>query len=155
MKNKKKNSVVSKLFKKRNTNKQNDMDILLSDAMYAPNMGISPKKYIAEKVYDLEQNDFKALCMDFLKNAKPDEYNASYMDAVIENSGFCDIKDVYVQRCDHIKVIKTAEELIRNGDLCHAKDQLQYFLEDRDEIDRKLVKYRRIYWAGTSLAEEV
>ena len=36
-----------------------------------------------------------------------------------------------------------------------AKNKLQYFLEDREENARELEKYRRIYWSGTSLAEEV
>lgn len=122
--------------------------------MYAPNVGLMPKEYqISPELNDLEAN-FKKLCEDFLKKANPDEFNSSYMDAVIERICVDAISFIKVQRCDHERLIRKVLDIMHRGDYIDARNKYQYFMEDKEENAKELRKYRRIYWAGTSLEEE-
>lgn len=54
--------------------------------MYAPNMGLAPKDYqLSPKLTELEET-FEGICKAFLKEANPDMFNSSYMDAIIERT---------------------------------------------------------------------
>lgn len=151
----KKKSVDSRPTEKRSINSPNEINTSVEIPMYAPNMGLMPKEYqISPQLNDLEKR-FKEMCESFLTKSNPDEFNSSYMDAVIERICVDAIRFVKVQRCDHEQLIMKALDAMHNGDYSDAKNKLQYFLEDREANARELEKYRRIYCAGTSLAEEV
>lgn len=154
-KNKKKKSVDSTLTERRNINNQNEINSEVKIPVYYSNMGLRPKEYqISSQLSDLEER-FKELCERFLSKANPDEFNSSYMDAVIDRICIESINFINVQRCDHEQLIVKSLNNMYNGDYCDAKIKLQIFLNDRDENARELEKYRRLKWAGTSLAEGV
>lgn len=108
MKNMKKKSVDSRPTEKRSINSPNEINTSVEIPMYAPNMGLMPKEYqISPQLNDLEKR-FKELCESFLSKSKPDEFNSSYMDAVIERICIDAIRFVKVQRCDHEQLIMKA-----------------------------------------------
>ncbi len=123
--------------------------------MYAPNMGIEPKEYqFSPDLNDLITR-FQSICMEFLNKANPDEYNSTYMDAVIDRICLESIDFLEVQRIEHKKLINKLIQAMHEGDLNDANNKLDQFLSDKEEIDRELTKYRRICWAGTSLEEVI
>lgn len=133
----------------------NEINTSVEIPMYAPNLGLMPKEYqLSPQLYEFERN-FKDVCMEFLTTAHPDQYNSSYMDAVIEK--ICDDAKCFVevQRCDHERLITDVLHAMHDGDLEGAKDRLQLLLSDKDCNEKELMKLRRIHWAGTSFAEEV
>ena len=151
----KQNSVDSIPTEKRSINNPNEINNEVKLPVYYSNMGLMPKEYqISPHLNDLEKH-FKELCESFLSKANPDEFNSSYMDAVIERMCVDAIKFIMVQRCDHEQLIINSLNDMHNGDYCDAKIKLQLFQNDRDENTHELAKYRRLKWAGTSLAEEV
>ena len=153
--NMKNNHADSNSAEKRRINSPNEINTLVEIPMYPPNMGLTPKEYQISVQLDSLEKNFKELCEDFLRKSKPDEFNTSYMDAVIERICIDAISHVKVQRCDHVQLIINALDTMHNGDYVAAKNKLQLFLTDKEENARELKKYRRIYWSGTSLAEEV
>lgn len=151
----KQKSVDSRPTEKRSINNPNEINDSVEIPMIAPNMGLRPKEYqISPQLNELERK-FQSLCEEFLSKSNPDEFNSSYMDAVIERICIDAIKFIEVQRGDHEQLILKVLETMHYGDYIEAKKELQYFLEDRETNARKLEKYRRILWHGTSLAEEV
>lgn len=151
---KKKKSGADGFTEKRSIHDPNEVNTSVEIPMYAPNIGLMPKEYqISPQLNNLEIN-FKELCMDFLKKANPDEFNSSYMDAVIERICVDAISFLKVQRCDHERLIRKVLDVMHQGDYVDARNKLQYFMEDKEENAKELRKYRRIYWAGTSLEEE-
>ncbi len=154
MKNRK-NFIDHRPTEKRSINSPNEINTSVEIPMYAPNMCLMPKEYqISPQLNDLEKR-FHELCIDFLSKSNSDEFNSNYVDAVIERICVDAIKFVKVQRCDHEQLIMKALDVMHNGDYNAAKNQLQYFLEDRKQTETELSKYRRIYWSGTSFSEEV
>ena len=108
---------------------------------------------ISVQLAELEAT-FKTQCMEFLCKSNPDEYNSSYMDAVIERICVDAIKFVKVQRCDHVYTIMKLLKSMHNGDYIKCKRKLEDFKRDKEINLEKLNKYRTIYYHGTSLAEE-
>lgn len=139
---------------KKSINDPNQINTDVEIPVYAPNQGLSPKEYqISTQLAQLESS-FETLCMDFLKKSNPDEYNSSYMDAVIERIGIDAIKFVKVQRCDHVySIVKLLDEM-HMGDHIKCTSKLENFKRDKGINLAKLNKYKRIYYHGTSLAEE-
>ena len=124
----KKKSVDSRPTEKRSINSPNEINTSVEIPMYAPNMGLMPKEYqISPQLNDLEKR-FKEMCESFLTKSNPDEFNSSYMDAVIERICVDAIRFVKVQRCDHEQLIMKALDAMHNGDYSDAKNKLQYLL---------------------------
>ncbi len=139
---------------KKSINDPNQINTTVEIPMYAPNQGLSPKEYqISAQLVQLEAT-FKTHCMEFLNKSNPDEYNSSYMDAVIERICVDAIKFVKVQRCDHVYSIRKFLSNMHNGDYIKCKSKLEDFERDKETNRAKLNKYRTIYYHGTSLAEE-
>lgn len=154
MKKSMKNSVNSRPTEMKSINNPNEINGEVKIPVYYSNMGLMPKEYqISPQLYGLETR-FKELCVDFLADSNSDENNSSYMDAIIDRMCVDAIKFIKVQRCDHEQLIMNLLNNMHNGDYCDAKIKLQYFLNDREENERELAKYRRIKWTGTALAEE-
>ena len=70
--------------------------------------------------------------MEFLSKSNPDEYNSSYMDAVIERICVDAIKFVTVQRCDHVYSIMKLLNDMHNGDYIKCKSKLEDFKRDKE-----------------------
>jgi len=155
MKKNKKDFMNKKSTEERNINNPNEINTSVEIPMYYPNLGLMPKEYqISPQLAELEKT-FKEQCESFLSKSNPDEFNSSYMDAVIERICVDAIRFVKVQRADHEALIMKVLDAMHNGDYSEAKDKLQYYLNDREKYSRELEMYRRVYWSGTSLAEEV
>ncbi len=121
--------------------------------VYGPNQGLTAKEYqLSPQFNDLEAN-FKSYCMEFLEKAKPDAYNASYEDAVIERICVEAINFIKVQRADHVRTITKLLDNMHNGDYEKCKCRLENFKRLREENAKELALYKRIYRAGTSLEE--
>lgn len=151
-KNKKKHENVS--VDKKSINDPNQINTTVEIPIYAPNQGLSPKVYqISAQLAQLE-GSFKTYCMEFLSKSNPDEYNSSYMDAVIDRICVDAIKFVKVQRCDHVYSIMKLLNDMHNGDYIKCKSKLEDFKRDKETNRVKLNKYRMIFYHGTSLAEE-
>lgn len=139
---------------KKSINDPNQINTTVEIPVYAPNQGLAPKEYqVSAPLVELEES-FKLHCMEFLGKSNPDEYNSSYMDAVIERIREDAIKFVRVQRCDHVYSIKKLLNDMHDGDYIKCKSKLEDFKRDKEANRVKLNKYRAIYYQGTSLAEE-
>ena len=122
--------------------------------MYAPNMGLSPKEYqMSEQLVQLETS-FKEKCMEFLNESGADEFNYSYMDAIIDKVCEEAIKFLKVQRSDHVYSVRKLLNDMHKGDYIKCKSKLEDFKRDKETNRMKLRKYKAIYYHGTSLAEE-
>ena len=139
--------------KVRSLNNPNQMKNMVEIPMYGPNQGLKPIEYEAlNKLVELE-DELRERCMDFLKKSNPDEYNASYMDSVIERIIIEAIKYIKMQRNDHINLISVTLDKVHRGDLIKCRRRLENLQHDKEINQRKLEKYRKIYHSGTSLEE--
>lgn len=151
----KKDKFINRQMKSTSISNPYDISTYVSIPMYAPNIGLTPKEYqISPQLNDLEIG-FKSLCIEFLSKANPDQFNSSYMDALIERVSLDCIKFIKVQRADHERLISDTLQVMYKGDYCAAQNKLQYFLDDKEQNKKLLSKLRKILWAGTSLSEEV
>lgn len=150
----KKKSVDNEQLQKRSINDPNEVNDTVEIPVYAPNLGLSPKEYqISPQLYSLEMN-IQSICEEFLNKAKPDEFNSSYMDAIIERTCVECIKYIEVQRKDHERLIRGVLKHMHDGDYTYAKNKLVQFVKDKECMERELRKLQRIYWKGTSMSEE-
>ncbi len=132
---------------------QNELGSEVGITMYAPNLSVVPRAYrISDRLAELEK-DFRKTCEEFFEKGKPDEYNSSYIDAVIEKICADAVELIRVQRMDHEQLIIKMLDEMHMGDYAYAKNRLELYLSDREENKKELEKYRRILWAGTSLEE--
>lgn len=143
------------IFSKKSINEPNELNTSAVEIpMYAPNMGLAPKDYqLSPKLTELEET-FEGICKAFLKEANPDMFNSSYMDAIIERTIAEALKFIRVQRCDHERLITENLMAMHKGDYCVAMSKRELCIADREENEKELMKYRRILWSGTSLSEE-
>lgn len=143
-----------KKIQQKSINDPNQINTTVEIPVYAPNQGLFPKEYqISAQLAQLEAI-FKMHCVEFLSNSNPDEYNSSYMDAVIERICVDAIKFIKVQRCDHVYTIRKFLNDMHKGDYVKCKRKLEDYKRDKEANSIKLKKYKEIYYHGTSLAEE-
>lgn len=131
----------------------NEVNKTVEIPVYVPNQGLMPKEYqVSAKLNYLESN-FKEICMEFLSKSNPDEYNSSYMDAIIERVCIDAIRYIELQRSDHETTIVKLLDGMHRGDYRKCVSKLEFFKRDKEENEDKLCKYRKIYYHGTSLEE--
>lgn len=88
---------------------------------YAPNQNLRVRDYMLYEALSKLEENFPKFCMDFLKSAKPDAYNATYMDAVV-NRIICEaIEAIRIQRADHKRGIYNLHNL-HNADIRKTKE---------------------------------
>lgn len=135
-------------------NNANEVKTHIQIPTYAPNQGLMPVEYQQSPTFtELEKNIFKE-CYRFIAKAKPDGNNGSYMDVRLNK--LCDeaIENIRVQRCDHVHTISKPLYDLHTGDITKLKKKLECFVKAKEEVDHEFNKYKKIYFDGTSLAEE-
>ena len=137
----------------RSINTPNEVNTQVEIPIQAPNIGIEPKDYQKSEILNDLASNFDGICFEFLSKANPDEFNSSYMDAVIDRSCIETIEFMRLQRSNHEKLIKTVIHMMHQGDYDDAKFKLEDLLKDKEENERLKAKYRRICFEGTSLEE--
>lgn len=153
---KNKNQYENMLSETKSISSPNRINTVVEIPAYAPNQGLVPKEYqISGQLVQLEKT-FKNRCMEFLNQGRNsvDEYNSTYMDAVIERICIDAVKQIRVQRCDHVYSIKKLLNDMHNGDYVKCVSKLKDFKRDKETNRNKFNKYAAIYYRGTSLAEE-
>lgn len=153
MKSRKK-SYFDKMIGKKSINDPNEINTSVEIPMYAPNQGLTPKEYqLSARLNELEFT-FQDRCISFLRKSNPDAFNSSYMDSIIERVCIDAIEFIKVQRSDHIQTITKPLNDMHKGDYMKCKSKLEDFKRDKVRNAKELAKYQKIYYNGTSLAEE-
>ena len=137
----------------RSINTPNEVNTQVEISSYAPNIRIEPKDYQKSEILNNLATNFDGICLNFLSKANPDEFNSSYMDAVIDRSCIEAIEFMKLQRSNHEKLIKTIIHMMHQGDYDDATHKLEDLLKDKEENERLKAKYRMICFKGTSLEE--
>lgn len=153
-KNRKSHFADKRTDDKKSIHNPNEIITSVEIPMYAPNQGLCPKEYQLSDRLDELEGTFEERCKDFLTKSKPDSFNSSYMDAVIERVCVDAVKYVRVQRTDHVQTIMKQLNDMHSGDYCKCKSKLEAYRKDKERNNRELSKFRKIYYSGTSLAEE-
>ncbi len=148
--------VFSKLFgrkTKRNINEPNEINKSIPIPHYAPNAGLTPREYmLSDKLIELE-SVFEAKCKAFLSKANPDEYNGSYMDAIIQTIER-EAKDyIMVQRADHIRIIMLPLNDTHVGDGIKCESKLKQYEEELEKTKKELDIMKKVYHRGTIYEE--
>ncbi len=118
---------------------------------YAPNQGLTAVDYqVSDEFLEFETR-FEEKCKKFLKKSKPDLFNESYMDAVIERKCIEEMKYIKRQRCDHKRTIMMLLDELYRADAIKCKRKLEGYRADKKQNKKELEKYRAIYYKGTSL----
>lgn len=138
----------------RSINNPNQINDSVVVPLYIPNLGLQPKEYQISAMLSALEKDFKEFCYDFLTKSNPDEFNSTYVDAVIDRMREDSIKHIDVQRVDHVRLIESTLKSLHDADYKKAKEKLETLKEERDFIKKEIKKLRHICWSGTSLEFE-
>ena len=132
----------------------NEVTATVEIPTYAPHQGIVPREYqISPKMAELEAS-FWNLCLESLEKLNSDVWNSTYMDATIERICVEAITYLRVQRTDHILSITKLLDDMHRGDRIKAEAKLVNHKQEKESVEAKLRKYRRVYHYGTCFAEE-
>ena len=132
----------------------NEVTATVEIPTYAPHQGIVPREYqISPEMAELEAS-FGNLCLESLEKLNSDVWNSTYMDATIERICVEAITYLRVQRTDHILSITKLLDDMHRGDRIKAEAKLVNHKEEKESVEAKLRKYRRVYHYGTCFAEE-
>lgn len=133
--------------------KRGDLETQGSIRTYAPHTALTPVDYkLSPIMADLEA-DFPKLVAQFLKEGKPDRYNGSFMDAVIQRTTEEALHHLALQRADHVGSIVDMISKIWSGDKIKAKAKLEQTEEALIQTDREIARLERICYKGTSFEE--
>ncbi|MBE6013738.1 MAG: hypothetical protein E7241_00015 [Lachnospiraceae bacterium] len=132
---------------------ENDNHPTVTLPHYSP-YSFTTKDYVLyDKLRSFEQN-FEAMCRQFIKETSPDRFNKSYFDAVIEK--YCNeaIRDIDEQRLEHIVVISQSIAGSQKGSRIEKQEEIQILTEEIKNKTEELAKYKRLYYKGTSFQED-
>ena len=149
----KKRFLQNKKNSRKNINDPNEINTSVQIPCYGPNQRLSPREYMLSPDFVNLENTFEERCRYFLSKANPDEFNGSYMDAVIECMGAEAAKYIAVQRADHINVIKRALHDMHIGDKIKCEAKLLQYRNSIEWVQNELIRLKKIYQRGTSYEE--
>ncbi|MBO4890711.1 MAG: hypothetical protein J5574_06930 [Lachnospiraceae bacterium] len=119
---------------------------------YAPYSDLTKDYEMLGKLRDFERN-IEGLCRSFIRNTSPDHNNGKYFDAVIEK--YCDeaVKDIDLQRREHIQLFRQSVAGYQKGISVKIEAKLQMVLDAIEENDKELAKCKKVYFKGTSMED--
>lgn len=121
--------------------------------LYAPNNGITVKEYMMSLEFTRFERNFVAKCKEFLSKTDVDEYNTSFMDALITTMGNEACINIDVQRINHIETIRGPLDDMHTGDAIKCCRRLEQWKRDLVQVEKDIAKLERIYYKGTSYDE--
>ena len=121
--------------------------------LYAPNSGITVKEYMMSPELTRFERNFVAKCKEFLSKTDVDEYNTSYMDALIATMGKEACANIDVQRISHIETILGPLDDMHTGDAIKCCRRLDQWKKDLVQVEKDITQLERIYYKGTSYEE--
>lgn len=142
-------SLFNRKREDRRINRDNEVPI----PVYGPHDTFSAADYkLAYLLAEFEHN-FEHTCKSWLANAKPDMYNRSYMDLMIDQLMTESLKSLDAQEVDHQSSIYELAK-VWSADLIKARFKLDETKAMKAEVNQELVKLERIYHKGTSYEDD-
>lgn len=117
---------------------------------YAPNLGLQPKEFEMTEMFRTFVDGFDGSCIDFLKNTDSDEFNGSYIDAMIQKAGAEIIVSLGLQREDHKNLIISTLKKTSQGDLEKCNGKIGQLEQEKTEVLSEIAEIIRILNKGTS-----
>lgn len=121
--------------------------------IYAPHQCWTPQDYYEPALLAALEDEFEKKCKSWLTAAKPDQFNGSYMDAIIEKHETEALVQLSLQRVDHMSAVDALIMKLWKGDRIRAEARLRQNKEELTMVETELHKLEKIYWSGTSLGE--
>ncbi|MCR5236959.1 MAG: hypothetical protein K6E34_07125 [Lachnospiraceae bacterium] len=120
---------------------------------YAPGMDITKEYELPAGLREFMDN-FESMCRNFIKATELDHNNGEFYDALIERKTLQALKDLELQRLEHVQVFRDCIAAYRRGTKTKVEENLKTVLKDLEKTEKELVKYRNLYFKGTSMEEE-
>lgn len=140
---------AKKKDKDRRINKDNNA---VTIPVYGPHDTLCAQDYKVPLMLSEFETVFEQRCKAWLRNAKPDMYNAGYMDILIDQFEKEAIVMIENQKIDHLSAIYELCK-IWNGDKIKAEVKLEEVVLERQEVEKTLHLLERIYNKGTAYEE--
>ena len=130
-----------KIEKDRRINRDNNV---VSIPVYGPHDTLCAQDYKIPIMLSEFEAAFEQRCKAWLRNAKPDMYNAGYMDILIEQFEKEAMVMIENQKVDHINAI---HELCKiwTGDKIKAEVKLEEVIQEQHEVEKSLCVLECIY----------
>lgn len=116
-----------------------------------PLLDMRPLPFVSPEVFSMFDKGFESRVQSFIRKARPDEYNVSFMDAEILYTLRQALKRLEEQRLHHRDLIQNSIDRQLKGEKTRMEYTLQNLKEERQEQSRKLSVYQKALHAGTSL----
>ena len=140
---------TKKKDKDRRINKDNNV---VSIPVYGPHDTLCAQDYKLPPMLSEFESGFEQRCKAWLRNAKPDMYNAGYMDILIDQFEKEATVMLENQKVDHLNAICELCK-IWDGDKIKAEVKLEDVVIERQEIEKNLSLLEKIYNKGTAYEE--
>lgn len=144
-------------------NKKHEKDNYCQDVMkeddkvniepYAPHQSLSAVPYLEpQSMVNLKLN-FETRVTEFLNKTSPDQYNATFVDRIVDRARAQAIRELDTQRTEHSRTIERSIASLWKGDLHLYEKLLSDYDEEYQKRLKELKQLRKIYHKGTSYEE--
>ena len=140
------------LRKKRSDRRKIYDEATIDIPVYTPQDLLCPDDYRISVISSEFEENFKALCNEWISKAKPDQFNAQYMDSLIGKVEAEAIQSVEMQSVDHQTALEKIWQIHRANKL-KAEFRLEKIIKERSENRTEEERLTRIYYKGTAFED--
>lgn len=140
--------------KKKGNESQKPVQNTVEIPSYAPNQGLAPTDYEICEDFLFFEKGFEEFCWKILDTGCCDRYTDSYVDDVIDMQAEVAVASILSQRAEHVAKIEKALNALHKGDAIKIESKLESYKKEKVINDKNLEKFKRVYYAGTSLERE-
>ena len=120
---------------------------------YAPHQNLSAVPYREPQVMTDLKIGFETRVMEFLDRTSPDQYNGSFIDNIVNRAKEQALRDIEVQRREHVHAIERSIASLWRGDQHYYEKLLEDYNREYEERKKELRRLKSIFHKGTAYEE--
>ena len=120
---------------------------------YAPHQNLSAVPYREPQVMTDLKIGFETRVMEFLDRTSPDQYNGSFIDNIVNRAKEQALRDIEVQRREHVHAIERSIASLWRGDQHYYEKLLEDYNREYEEREKELRRLKSIFHKGTAYEE--
>lgn len=139
---------ILKGIKKKEDLRQRPLEDSVEVPSYSPH-DFKPLDYNPGEEWNSFEENFEKICLESMAKIKPDEFNGTLMDPLIKTKVELALQEIWKQSNAHQLLIKENLRKLHQGDEICARDKLQHYEEDYQNLISTLTQDREVYYKGT------
>ena len=139
---------VLKGIKKKEALRQKPLEDSVEVPSYSPH-DFKPLDYSPGEEWNSFEENFEKICLESMAKIKPDEFNGTLMDPLIKTKVELALQEIWKQSNAHQLLITENLRKLHQGDEICARNKLQHYEEDYQNLISTLTQDREVYYKST------